>query len=144
VFDVLREYRVPADPDDSDADVMEFGQARTPGVIHLVAESNGLPIGSAILTPTTDGRVKLSKLFLRPEYRGQGLGRRLLEASVAEARRAGHREIFLATRDIYREAVALYEASGWLRGPDLPPPGPNRCYYFPLSVVPALSLVRSA
>jgi GNAT superfamily N-acetyltransferase len=123
---------------------MEFGQATAPGIIHLVAESDGLPIGSAILTPTIDGRVKLSKLFLRPEFRGQGLGRRLLDASVAEARRAGHREIFLATRKIYREAVALYEASGWLRGPDLPPPGPDRCYYFPLSVAPGLSLVRSA
>jgi putative acetyltransferase len=129
VFDILNEYHVPADPDDDDRDVMEFG-APADGVIQLVAEVGGDPVGSAILTPYgDDGEIKLSKLFLKPEFRGLGLGREMLERTEAEARQAGYRRIFLRTRERYAEAVRLYERSGWTRGPDQPPPGPDRLYY---------------
>ncbi|MCP2336339.1 GNAT family N-acetyltransferase [Actinomadura rupiterrae] len=132
VFDVLCEYGVPADPDDSDADVMAFGESKVPGVVHLVAEAGGKPVGSAILTPYDARRIKLSKLFLGPGSRRRGLGRALLAAAVAEARAAGYAEIFLTTRGLYREAVGLYEANDWLRGPDQPPPGPDRLYFLRL------------
>jgi putative acetyltransferase len=128
VFDILNEYRVPADPDDSDRDVMEFG-APADGVIQLVAEVDGEPIGSAILTPYADGEIKLSKLFLKPEFRGLGLGSEMLARSEDEARGHGYRRISLGTRALYVEAVRLYERRGWSRGPDQPPPGPDRLYF---------------
>jgi putative acetyltransferase len=128
VFDILNEYHVAADPDDDDRDVMEFG-APADGVVQLVAEVDGEPIGSAILTPYGDGEIKLSKLFLKPEFRGLGLGREMLGRSEAEAAERGHRRIFLRTRALYAEAVRLYERAGWTRGPDQPPPGPDRLYY---------------
>jgi GNAT superfamily N-acetyltransferase len=129
VFDILNEYRVPADPDDSDADVMEFGAPADERVVHLVAEVDGEPIGSAILTPYGDGEIKLSKLFLKPEFRGLGLGSEMLARSEDAARERGYRRISLGTRALYVEAVRLYERRGWTRGPDQPPPGPDRLYY---------------
>ena len=129
VFDILNEYHVPADPDDDDADVMEFGAPADERVMHLVAEVDGEPVGSAILTPYGDGEIKLSKLFLKPEFRGLGLGREMLERTEAEASKHGYRRIFLRTRERYAEAVRLYERVGWTRGPDQPPPGPDRLYY---------------
>ena len=129
VFDILNEYRVPADPDDSDADVMEFGAPADERVVHLVAEVDEVPIGSAILTPYGEGEIKLSKLFLKPEYRGLGLGSELLKRCEAEASERGYRRISLRTRALYVEAVRLYERAGWTRGPDQPPPGPDRLYY---------------
>jgi putative acetyltransferase len=131
VFDILNEYDVAADPDDDDMDVMLFG-APADGVVQLVAEVDGEPVGSAILTPYGGGEIKLSKLFLKPEFRGIGLGRDMLERSVAEARDRGYRRISLRTRERYAEAVRLYERSGWTRGPDQPPPGPDRLYYLDL------------
>jgi putative acetyltransferase len=128
VFDILNEYRVAADPDDSDRDVMEFG-APAEGVVQLVAEVEGEPIGSAILTPYSDGEIKLSKLFLKPEFRGLGLGSEMLARSESEARERGYRRISLGTRALYVEAVRLYERRGWTRGPDQPPPGPDRLYF---------------
>jgi putative acetyltransferase len=128
VFDILNEYHVAADPDDDDRDVMEFG-APAGGVVQLVAEVDGEPVGSAILTPYRDGEIKLSKLFLKPAFRGLGLGREMLERSEAAARERGHRRIFLRTRALYTEAVRLYDRAGWTRGPDQPPPGPDRLYY---------------
>jgi GNAT superfamily N-acetyltransferase len=100
VFDILNEYRVPADPDDDDADVMEFGEPADERVVHLVAEVGGV-----------------------------GLGREMLARSEAEAKQHGYRRIFLRTRERYAEAVRLYERVGWTRGPDQPPPGPDRLYY---------------
>jgi GNAT superfamily N-acetyltransferase len=97
--------------------------------VHLVAEVDGEPIGSAILAPYGDGEIKLSKLFLKPEFRGLGLGREMLERTEAEASKRGYRRIFLRTRDGYAEAVRLYERAGWTRGADQPPPGPDRLYY---------------
>jgi GNAT superfamily N-acetyltransferase len=129
VFDILNEYHVPADPDDDDADVMEFGAPADERVMHLVAEVDGEPVGSAILTPYGDGEIKLSKLFLKPEFRGLGLGREMLARSEAESSERGYRRIFLRTRERYAEAVRLYERVGWTRGPDQPPPGPDRLYY---------------
>ena len=93
--------------------------------MQLVAEVEGEPIGSAILTPYKDGEIKLSKLFLKPEFRGLGLGSEMLARSEAEAKERGYRRISLGTRALYVEAVRLYERRGWSRGPDLPPPGPR-------------------
>src|SRR3954447_10094761 len=104
VFDILNEYHVAADPDDSDRDVMEFG-APSDGVVQLVAEVEDEPIGSAILTPYKDGEINLSKLFLMPAYGGRGLGREMLSRAESEARQAGYRRISLGTRALYVEAV---------------------------------------
>jgi GNAT superfamily N-acetyltransferase len=137
VFDVLCEYGVPADPDDSDADIMDFGSSKVPGVMHLVADLDGTPVGSAVLTPHDARRVKLSKLFVRTDCRRLGIGRQLLAEAVQEATRSGYSEIFLTTRALYREAVNLYERNKWLRGMDQPPPGAELLYYLPLPEGPA-------
>lgn len=132
VFDTLCEYGVPADPDDSDADIMDFGSSKVPGVVHLVADLDGKAVGSAILTPYNARQAKLTKLFVGIDHRREGIGRQLMTRALEEARSAGYEEVFLTTRAVYREAVNLYERANWLRGPDQPPPGPERLYYTPL------------
>jgi RimJ/RimL family protein N-acetyltransferase len=52
---------------------------------------------------------------LLPEWRGRGLGQRLLEATLARARRSGFKRIEL---DVYADnlrAIALYEKAGFVR-----------------------------
>lgn len=134
VFEILREYDVPPDPLGSDADVLDFGQPANRQTIHLVGDDEGRPVGSAILTPESTSRVKLSKLFVSEPYRGTGLGRALLRTAIAEARASGYGEVFLTTRSRYEAAVRLYEAEGWIRGPNQPGPGPDRLYFKPLDV----------
>lgn len=132
VFDVLNEYRVPADPDDSDRDVMEFGEDPNPRTLYFVAESQGAIVGCVIVTPTEKGSGKLSKLFVDPEYRRRGIGRRLMDRALHVAADHGYDRLAIQTRARYREAVSFYESSGWQRGPDAPGPGPERSYSYAL------------
>jgi putative acetyltransferase len=133
VFATLRSYGIEPDPDGLDADVVAFGTAGDGPVLEWVADLVGTPVGSVVLTADGKGEAKLSKLFVNASYRGRGIGRRLLLHAMAEGRARGFQRLYLETRTAYREAVRLYEATGWQRGPDLPPDyGPDRTYYLDL------------
>jgi putative acetyltransferase len=124
----LRSYGIEPDPEGLDADVMAFGTAGD-GPVASSSEVEGKPVGSVAISPRGEGVAWLSKLFVDASSRGRGLGRALLARAVEEGRARGYLRIDLETRSIFREAVQLYEATGWLRGPDLPPEhGPDRTY----------------
>jgi ribosomal protein S18 acetylase RimI-like enzyme len=55
----------------------------------------------------------VKRMWLAPEVRGRGAGRRLLVALEEEARRLGYRVLRLDTRSELVEAVALYRSSGY-------------------------------
>ena len=129
VFATLRSYGIEPDPEGLDADVVAFGTAGDGPVAEFVAEVDGRAAGSVALSRRDAETAWLSKLFVDAQHRGHGLGRALLARAVAEARTRGYRRIELETRTIFREAVHLYEVTGWVRGPDLPPEhGPDRSY----------------
>jgi ribosomal protein S18 acetylase RimI-like enzyme len=129
VFATLRTYGIVPDPDGLDADVVAFG-SNTPGtILEWVAEVQGVVVGSVMLGEGAPHEAKLSKFFVDSAHRGLGIGRKLLTSVMAEARTRGLTRLTLETRTAYQEAVHLYEATGWVRGPDLPPGyGPDRTY----------------
>jgi len=57
--------------------------------------------------------VEIKRLFLRPVVRGEGLGRRMVQRLVAEARKNGYSEIYLDTADFMTSAHALYRSLGF-------------------------------
>lgn len=135
VFDTLHSYGIEPDREGLDADVVAFGTAGDGPVAEFVADLGGVAVGSVQLSPHADGVAHLSKLFVAAAQRGRGLGRLLLARAVAEARMRGYHRIDLETRTAFKEAVHLYETTGWQRGPDLPPGyGPDRTYSLDLAV----------
>ena len=133
VFVTLRSYGITPDPDGLDADVVAFGTASDPAIDEWVAELHGQPVGSVVISGRGNGQAHLSKFFVDASYRGNGIGRALLAHAAQSAKARGYTRLDLETRIIYREAVHLYEAMGWTRGPDLPPgAGPDRTYYLDL------------
>lgn len=59
------------------------------------------------------GEVK--RLYLRPQFRGRGLGRRLLEAVMDEACTLGYESLYADTLPAMTDALSLYERVGFYR-----------------------------
>jgi len=81
------------------------------------------PVGCVALIPMGDGVYELSKMAVSPHLRGLGIGRRLLEYTVARARLIGARSLFLGSSTKLENAVHLYESIGFRHVPPekLPP-----------------------
>ena len=56
---------------------------------------------------------EMQKLFILPEGRGKGLGKRFVELFLSEAAKDGYKEMYLETVKQMKEAVKLYEQYGF-------------------------------
>lgn len=92
----------------------KFGQEHDPVREHFwIAERRGEIVGSVMLVRQDDRVAKLRLLYVEPDARGLGIGRRLLAQSLRFARDARYAEVTLWTNDILRSARKLYEAAGF-------------------------------
>lgn len=130
VFAALRSFGFEPDPEGLDAPIVAFGTAGEEGpVLEWVAEILGTVVGAIGLSPT-DEDAALSAFYVDAAYRGAGIGRTLLEYVIKEAKARGFHRLYLETSSRFHAAIHLYEATGWVRGPDLPPEyGPDRTYF---------------
>ena len=80
-----------------------------------VAVDNGQIVGTAGVFPVNADAFELRKMYLRPTTRGAGVGKRLLDASIAWARDHGARLLVLDTVEAMSRAIAFYERHGFVR-----------------------------
>ncbi|MBM2812184.1 MAG: family N-acetyltransferase [Chloroflexi bacterium] len=83
------------------------------GVLLLVADPAGEVVGTAAVRLLEPGVGELKRMWLRPSCQGRGLGRRLMDACLHEARRLGCRALRLDTQARMEAAVHLYRAYGF-------------------------------
>jgi putative acetyltransferase len=101
------------------------------GVAFFVVRDDGAPAGCGgiKLFGTEYGEIK--RMYVRPQFRGKGFGRRMLEHLADHARQRGVTLLRLETGIHQQEAIALYERMGFAR---IKPFGPyredpvSRCY----------------
>ena len=80
-----------------------------------LATVDGQPAGCIALRPVDALRAEPKRLYVRPAFRGFGLGRILLEWVMNEARSAGYQELVGDTMPVMKDALALYDRMGWER-----------------------------
>jgi DNA-binding MarR family transcriptional regulator/GNAT superfamily N-acetyltransferase len=104
-FDPARS--IPADND----------ELTPPRGVLLVATLHGEPVGCAALKLHDDAPTEVKRMWVAPDVRGLGLGRRLLAELEAWAIGRGARTLRLETNGALTEAIGLYRAAGYREVP---------------------------
>jgi putative acetyltransferase len=114
----LQEYGLSWEASGADKDVVEVETAYlNVGGEFWVIERQKQIVGTAAYYPIARGKqaVEIRKMYLLPEVRGKGLGKYLLKQLEEAIAEAGFQEIWIETASVLKEAVILYENSGYLR-----------------------------
>ncbi|WP_245536882.1 MULTISPECIES: GNAT family N-acetyltransferase [Thermomonospora] len=92
-----------------------------PRVEFLLARIGSEPVGCGGLKPLEPGMAEVTRMYVRPAHRGQGISRMLLQALEEMALAKGWRTLRLETGDLQPESIGLYQSSGYRRIPAFGP-----------------------
>jgi putative acetyltransferase len=79
----------------------------------LLAVQDGKPAGCGAFRPLGGGACEMKRMYVRPAFRGLGIGRILAQSLIAEARENGYLLMKLDTIRTMVEAITLYRALGF-------------------------------
>ncbi|MGN6294996.1 MAG: GNAT family N-acetyltransferase [Chitinophagaceae bacterium] len=83
---------------------------------YFVALIDDKIVGGGGIFPTEglpEGTCELVKMYLSPEARGTGLGKKLIETSLAFAKETGYRNVYLETMPELKQALKVYAKFGF-------------------------------
>jgi putative acetyltransferase len=140
IAQVLTEYglasgKLSSEADGADWDVLHVEEAywATGGEFWVVEQQH--LVGTAGYYPIARGKnaVEIRKMYLLPQVRGQGLGRHLLQQLEQTIIARGFQQIWIETASVLKEAVRLYENSGYRLSPGVETARCDRVYFKQLS-----------
>jgi putative acetyltransferase len=85
-----------------------------PNIFFLIARLDGQAVGCGGIA-FEDGFAELKRMYVRPQLRGQHIGRSILARLEEEARARNVRRLVLETGDVLHAALRLYEGAGFKR-----------------------------
>jgi putative acetyltransferase len=95
----------------------------------VIARVDGKPAGCIALRPFQPRQCEAKRLYVRPQFRGHGLGRALMQWVISEAKREGYSEMVGDTMPVMGQALAMYDQMGFERiGPYAENPTPGAIF----------------
>lgn len=91
------------------------GEYASPDGVLLLAIVEQENAGYVALRKIDNSTCEMKRLYVRPEYRGKGLGKQLSVEVINEARKIGYTLMKLDTIPSMKEAIKLYETLGFKR-----------------------------
>jgi ribosomal protein S18 acetylase RimI-like enzyme len=79
----------------------------------LVAHSGPEVVGMGALKPVDGAVGEIKRMYVRPQERGRGVGRAILETLLDDARAIGYEVVRLETAKFMHEAQAVYRSRGF-------------------------------
>ncbi len=116
---LLREYEAASEVDlcfqgfEEEVETLERMYGPPGGRFFLLLAGDNTA-GGVALRDLGGGICEMKRLYLRPGFRGRGLGRRCAEEVVREARAMGYAAMRLDTLPSMQEAIALYRSMGFV------------------------------
>ena len=88
----------------------ELAEVSSRYAVLLLAEQDGATAGCVGLRDLDPDTAEMKRLYVRPAYRGRGIGRQLAQAAIAAARGRGCKCVVLDSLASMHAALALYRA----------------------------------
>jgi putative acetyltransferase len=105
------------------------GKYAPPGGQLALALIEGEPAACIALRQFDAERCEAKRLYVRPRFRGSGLGRVLMDWAIGEARRMGYREMVGDTMPVMVQALEMYKRIGFEQtGPYAENPTPGAIF----------------
>ena len=105
---VEHDHKVLSDP---------IGQIIEPGGQIIVAVDGGRVVGCCALVPMEPGVFEMAKLAVAEDCQGRGVGRKVMERTIEEARAMGAKRLYLETNHTLKNTIHLNETLGFRRLP---------------------------
>ena len=83
------------------------------GYILIAEDESGAAVGCVSLVPYSEGVLELAKMAVAEGVQGQGVGGKLMAATIAKARELGANALYLESNSQLEPAVRLYERAGF-------------------------------
>lgn len=116
IFKVLLEFGLQPDPNSTDADLNDIkaNYLNNGGAFYVIENPDGLIVGTGGIALSSPKVCELRKMYLAQFVRGMGLGKKMLNLLLAEAKNLGFQQVTLETASVLKHAIALYQDAGFL------------------------------
>jgi len=110
----LKEFGFVYSPKTSEADIEHFVEtySKNDGAFIVIEQGNEL-IATGALLRVSEGKYKIRKMYVAIAFRNQGLGKKILEALLKEAKLKKANEVVLETSKMMTAAISLYRSYGF-------------------------------
>jgi DNA-binding MarR family transcriptional regulator/GNAT superfamily N-acetyltransferase len=107
------DHRFPTGFDPGDAATSDVAAMRPPEGVFVLATSDGAAVACGGVQTIGAQQAEVKRMWVHEDWRGAGLGSRLLRRLEDEAHALGHRTVRLDTNGTLTEAIAMYRRAGY-------------------------------